>query len=156
MWMVKERKVKKVKEMDQNPSLCLENVILAEKSFAVEQHEASVSNGYHLEWTDKVQTKTSPTSQESVHKFGETSPARCRRVYNHAHDCNLNSISTGKSSVPINYTYSLQIKFKLLPAGFSVDKLKYQTRFPFEVHIVATKIYCHLIRSNSRIVQNSK
>ncbi|XP_026387278.1 serine/threonine protein phosphatase 2A 55 kDa regulatory subunit B beta isoform-like [Papaver somniferum] len=94
MWMVKERKVKKVKEMDQNPSLCMENALLAEKNFAVEQDEASVSNGYRLEWTDKVGTKTSPNSQESVHKFGETSPARCRRVYNHAHDYNLNSIST--------------------------------------------------------------
>ncbi|OVA20756.1 Protein phosphatase 2A [Macleaya cordata] len=93
LWMVKDRKIKKVKEMDQNPSLCLENALLAEKSFMMDQHKTSVPNGYRLEWTNKVAKNMSPASQESITKNGETSPARCRRVYGHAHDYNLNSIS---------------------------------------------------------------
>ncbi|KAF6146478.1 hypothetical protein GIB67_037778 [Kingdonia uniflora] len=95
LWKVKDQKVKKVKEMEQHPSICLENALLAEKSFVTGQHETSVANNYRLEWTNKM----SPFSQNGltkIEKIGEASPARRRRVFAHAHDYNINSISNNR------------------------------------------------------------
>ncbi|RWR94041.1 Protein phosphatase 2A [Cinnamomum micranthum f. kanehirae] len=93
---VLEQKVKKVKEMKPNPSLCSENTILAERSFVDAQNDSSFSNGYHLEWKTKLPENSPPSSQGGVamiSKILETCSARCRRVYAHAHDYNINSIS---------------------------------------------------------------
>ncbi|KAF6166315.1 hypothetical protein GIB67_038175, partial [Kingdonia uniflora] len=95
LWKVKDQKVKKVKEMEQHPSICLENALLAEKSCVTGQHETSVANNYRLEWTNKM----SPFSQNGltkIEKIREASPARRRRVFAHAHDYNINSISNNR------------------------------------------------------------
>ncbi|XP_077253585.1 serine/threonine protein phosphatase 2A 55 kDa regulatory subunit B beta isoform-like isoform X2 [Tasmannia lanceolata] len=96
LWKVLENKVKKVKEMDPNPSVCVENALLAEKSFIAGQNEPSVPNGHRLEWTNKMPKSILPSSQEAhpmIYNVGDNSSARCRRVYSHAHDFNINSIS---------------------------------------------------------------
>jgi len=65
---VLDRKVKKVKEMvhaDLTPHVISENGLLAEKSFMGGQHETSVPNGYHLEWTNENPKSSSPISHES-------------------------------------------------------------------------------------------
>lgn len=55
---LKERKVKKVKEMQPDPHVSSENALLAEKSFLNETGKPVDANGYHLEWTEqRVQQK---------------------------------------------------------------------------------------------------
>ncbi|KAF8390452.1 hypothetical protein HHK36_024978 [Tetracentron sinense] len=96
LWKIKEQKVKKVKEMDLNPFVCSENVLLSEKSFMTGQQQQSVANGYRLEWRNKMTKDMSPSSKEGITKIadvGDSAPARCRKVYTHAHDFNINSIS---------------------------------------------------------------
>lgn len=58
---VKERKVRKVKEIDFNPVVCPENAVLAERSFIGGQHKPSLDNGYCLEWTNKMDHSDSPS-----------------------------------------------------------------------------------------------
>ncbi|CAL5361990.1 unnamed protein product [Camellia sinensis] len=94
LWKVKEHKVKKVKEMDFNPFVCPENALLA-ASYVSGQHKPSFGNGYFLEWTEKMTNNTSPSHEgdTEVANIGDGAPARCRKVYGHAHDFNINSIS---------------------------------------------------------------
>ncbi|XP_062116220.1 serine/threonine protein phosphatase 2A 55 kDa regulatory subunit B beta isoform-like isoform X2 [Humulus lupulus] len=96
LWKVKERKVKKVKEMGSSPFVSSENALLAEKSFMTEQDKLSVSNGYHSEWTVKMEKSMSPTQDQhdEIVDMEDTAQTRCRKVYSHAHDFNINSIST--------------------------------------------------------------
>nr|CAD1838339.1 unnamed protein product [Ananas comosus var. bracteatus] len=96
LWKASENKLKKVKEA--KPSLCIpsENALLAEKSFLVGEAERVTRNGYYLEWRNKKPRNTSPTSEEGPEKvvdIGDTTTAKCRRIYSHAHDYNINSIS---------------------------------------------------------------
>lgn len=95
LWKVKEHKVRKVKEIDFNPVVRPENALLAERSFAGGQHKPSLRNGYCLEWTDKMDHSDSPShdGHAKVAKVGDGAHARCRKVYAHAHDFNINSIS---------------------------------------------------------------
>lgn len=95
LWKVKEHKVKKVKEMDFNPFVCPENALLAERSYVSGQHKPSFGNGYFLEWTEKMANNTLPSHEgdTEVANIGDGAPARCRKVYGHAHDFNINSIS---------------------------------------------------------------
>ncbi|KAG5536932.1 hypothetical protein RHGRI_024384 [Rhododendron griersonianum] len=95
LWKVKERKVRKVKEIDFNPVVCPENAVLAERSFIGGQHKPSLDNGYCLEWTNKMDHSDSPShdGHAEVANIGYGAPARCRKVYAHAHDFNINSIS---------------------------------------------------------------
>lgn len=58
-----EQKVKKVKEMKPNPSMCSENALLADRSFMSAQNDSSFSNGYHLEWKTKLPENSLPSSQ---------------------------------------------------------------------------------------------
>ncbi|XP_057951477.1 serine/threonine protein phosphatase 2A 55 kDa regulatory subunit B beta isoform-like [Malania oleifera] len=94
LWKVKDRKVKIVKEIDPNPLVYSENVLLAERSFMSRQHQKSVANGYHLEWTEKI-SGNGPTQEgcAKITDVGDTAATRCRKVYAHAHDYNINSIS---------------------------------------------------------------
>ncbi|GAV58342.1 hypothetical protein CFOL_v3_01876 [Cephalotus follicularis] len=97
LWKVNEDKVKKVKEMDPNPFVCPENAILAEKSFMSGQNEPAILNGYHMEWTKKMTTKNiSPFNEvhNQIVNVEDSARVRCRKVYAHAHDFNVNSIST--------------------------------------------------------------
>uniref|UniRef100_A0A2N9IZ35 Serine/threonine-protein phosphatase 2A 55 kDa regulatory subunit B n=1 Tax=Fagus sylvatica TaxID=28930 RepID=A0A2N9IZ35_FAGSY len=93
---VKEHRVKKVKEMDPNPPVCTENALLAERSFISGQYNSSIDNGYHLEWTEKMATNTFPSQEvhSKIANIEDTARTRCRRMYSHAHDFNINSIST--------------------------------------------------------------
>ncbi|GFZ17446.1 protein phosphatase 2A, regulatory subunit PR55 [Actinidia rufa] len=91
---VKEHKVKKVKEVNVNPFVLAENALLAERNFVSGQHKPSVGNGYCLEWTEKMANNTSPSHDGHAKvAIGDGAPVRCRKVYAHAHDFNINSIS---------------------------------------------------------------
>ncbi|KAJ4975017.1 hypothetical protein NE237_008191 [Protea cynaroides] len=96
LWKLKERKVKKVKEMDLNPYVCSENALLGKKSFLSGLQIPSVTNGNRLEWACDIPNDTFPSSQggaTTISSTGEAALARSRRVYAHAHDYNINSIS---------------------------------------------------------------
>ncbi|KAJ0751122.1 putative transcription factor WD40-like family [Helianthus annuus] len=86
LWKVKEQKVKKVKEMDLGPYVSSESSLLSESSFV----RSSVSNGHQLEWIDNKGTNIAPSNGQNV---GDAALARCRKMYAHAHDYNINSIS---------------------------------------------------------------
>ncbi|KAL4634061.1 hypothetical protein ACB092_04G170200 [Castanea dentata] len=96
LWKVKEHRVKKVKEMNPNPPVCSENALLAERSFISGQDNPSFGNGYLLEWTEKMGSNTFPSQEvhSKIADIEDTARTRCRRVYAHAHDFNINSIST--------------------------------------------------------------
>ncbi|KAM0018811.1 putative transcription factor WD40-like family [Helianthus debilis subsp. tardiflorus] len=86
LWKVKEQKVKKVKEMDLGPYVSSESSLLSESSFV----RSSVSNGHQLEWIDNKGTNIAPSNGQNI---GDAALARCRKMYAHAHDYNINSIS---------------------------------------------------------------
>ncbi|KAJ8753613.1 hypothetical protein K2173_022854 [Erythroxylum novogranatense] len=94
-WKVKEHKVKKVKEMDLNSVVCSENALLAERSFRSDENKPSIANGYHLERTGKTVEDNVLFTQlhTKVALSEDTARASCRKVYSHAHDFNINSIS---------------------------------------------------------------
>ncbi|KAK2981181.1 hypothetical protein RJ640_000163 [Escallonia rubra] len=95
LWKVTERKAKQVKEMNLNPSVYSENALLAERSFVRGEHKSSFGNGNYLEWKEKTENRMLPShvgdSKEA--NIGDSAFARCRRVYAHAHDFNINSLS---------------------------------------------------------------
>ncbi|KAJ4712369.1 Serine/threonine-protein phosphatase 2A 55 kDa regulatory subunit B [Melia azedarach] len=96
LWKVKDRKSKKIKEMDPIPHVSSENTLLAEKSFLSEFNTPSFPNGYHLEWTENTAKNVSPSQvvQTKIGNLGDTAHARCQMVYAHAHNFNINSISS--------------------------------------------------------------
>lgn len=65
---VKDHKPKKVKELNPNPFVHSENVLLAESSFVSGQDKPSVANGYALEWTEKIDNMS--PSQDTHAKVG--------------------------------------------------------------------------------------
>ncbi|CAA6673084.1 unnamed protein product [Spirodela intermedia] len=88
LWKLLEKKVKKVKEMVLNTHAISESTLLAEKSFTTDP------NGPHI--LDKVPRLTSSSTQESleaISTIGDATSARCRRIYSHAHEYSINSIS---------------------------------------------------------------
>ncbi|XP_072982823.1 serine/threonine protein phosphatase 2A 55 kDa regulatory subunit B beta isoform-like isoform X2 [Typha latifolia] len=96
LWKVSEHKSKKVKEVEESLHVPSENVLLGEKSFLIGKNDQAARNGYYLEWTNKKPRSASPTSNEGPNKvlnIGEGNFAKCRRIYAHAHDYNINSIS---------------------------------------------------------------
>lgn len=58
---VKECKVKKVKEMNTHPFACLDNMLLAERSFVSREDKPAVANGYRQEWMEKITKNASPS-----------------------------------------------------------------------------------------------
>ncbi|KAL2515312.1 Serine/threonine protein phosphatase 2A 55 kDa regulatory subunit B beta isoform [Forsythia ovata] len=95
LWKVKDHKVKKVKEMDITPFVTSENSLMAESSFINGQHKPNFANGHSLEWTENVAKSTLSfhAGPDKITSFADAIPARCRKVYAHAHDFNINSIS---------------------------------------------------------------
>ncbi|XP_020589524.1 serine/threonine protein phosphatase 2A 55 kDa regulatory subunit B beta isoform-like isoform X2 [Phalaenopsis equestris] len=98
LWKVLPYKVKEVKEMNLNPPVSSENTLLAENSFMADQNKSSIINGYRLEWLPKRQRNLSPPNcgdplPLSMLNIRDGAWARCRRVYAHAHDYKINSIS---------------------------------------------------------------
>ncbi|XP_071722801.1 serine/threonine protein phosphatase 2A 55 kDa regulatory subunit B beta isoform-like [Rutidosis leptorrhynchoides] len=96
LWKVKEQKLRKAAEKHTNPFMSPENVLLAERSFISVQDELSVANGHRLEWTEKIAKDTLPNQevQTQMAAFEDSARTKCRKVYAHAHDFNINSIST--------------------------------------------------------------
>ncbi|KAI3820749.1 hypothetical protein L1987_08297 [Smallanthus sonchifolius] len=93
LWKVKERKVKKVKEMDRSPHVSSESSLLSESSFVRGESKSSVSNGHLLEWIDNKGANISPSNVGYGQNIGDAAFARCRKMYAHAHDYNINSVS---------------------------------------------------------------
>ncbi|PIN06903.1 Serine/threonine protein phosphatase 2A, regulatory subunit [Handroanthus impetiginosus] len=92
LWKVKDRGKKQVKEMDICESVSSENSLLAEKSFVGGRN---LANGHSLELTKNMEYGVS--SYNGIHNkiacLEDTTLARCQRVYAHAHEFNINSIS---------------------------------------------------------------
>ncbi|CAA2992752.1 serine threonine phosphatase 2A 55 kDa regulatory subunit B beta isoform-like isoform X1 [Olea europaea subsp. europaea] len=95
LWKVKDHKVKKVKEMNVSPFVSSENSLMAESSFINGKHKPNFANGYFLEWTENVANSmsTSHSRHDKVPCSADATPAKCRKLYAHAHDFNINSIS---------------------------------------------------------------
>ncbi|XP_039142715.1 serine/threonine protein phosphatase 2A 55 kDa regulatory subunit B beta isoform-like isoform X2 [Dioscorea cayenensis subsp. rotundata] len=102
LWKVSDCKVKKMKEADHlSQHVSSENSLLAEQSFTADPNNMTISNGYRLEWINKKPDYASPSFRENWNTILndlETSTARCRRVFSHAHDFNINSISTNSDA----------------------------------------------------------
>nr|XP_018677901.1 PREDICTED: serine/threonine protein phosphatase 2A 55 kDa regulatory subunit B beta isoform-like [Musa acuminata subsp. malaccensis] len=130
LWKVSDHRVKKIIEMDSNAHISSENALLSEKSFLTDQKIQSVPNGYHLEWITKKPKSTFPTYKESpkmMFKFGECASSRCRRVYSHAHDYNINSISNNSDCETFLSADDLRINMWNLEVGnqcFNIIDLK--------------------------------
>ncbi|CAL0322541.1 unnamed protein product [Lupinus luteus] len=87
-WKVQEKKVKKVSHMDATPTHAMGNAPLIDSSTS-NSCKPCMKNGASIPYGG-VQTPHFPVVVTSH----ETSPvARCRRVYAHAHDYHINSIS---------------------------------------------------------------
>nr|KJB53128.1 hypothetical protein B456_008G294200 [Gossypium raimondii] len=93
LWKVKDRKVKKAREIDSpHQLLSSENTLLSERSFMNEQGIPSFANGNHVEsGANSIFPSQEPRSK--IANYEDTAYARCRRVYAHAHDFNINSLS---------------------------------------------------------------
>lgn len=95
LWKVREKKVKKVREMEHHSVVCSENDLLGEGSFMSELDKPPTTNGYNLDWAEKIakDTLSSQEVQTKITHTEEATRANCRKVYAHAHDFNINSIS---------------------------------------------------------------
>ncbi|CAN1845893.1 Serine/threonine protein phosphatase 2A 55 kDa regulatory subunit B beta isoform [Linum perenne] len=95
LWKVKEHKVKKVKEVDHSSAVHSENGLLANGSFVSMQEKPSRVNGYHQDSMDQTVTNISQAQQVQgkMSSSEDSVRASCRKVYAHAHDFNINSIS---------------------------------------------------------------
>ncbi|KAL5725066.1 Serine/threonine protein phosphatase 2A 55 kDa regulatory subunit B beta isoform [Ranunculus cassubicifolius] len=93
LWKVTENKVKQVREIDHDPHVSSENALLGQNSFVEQEHGISATNGYRLEWKNKTPSSMSHENLTEIANVGDGASARCRRVYAHAHDYNVNSIS---------------------------------------------------------------
>ncbi|KVI05876.1 Protein phosphatase 2A, regulatory subunit PR55 [Cynara cardunculus var. scolymus] len=101
-WKVQEKKVKKIADMNMDPSKAVGNGNIASSSVSFSHKSSHTTNG---EYTDKSYTTLTKDFSPSggiqslrlpvvVVTANETSlVARCRRVYAHAHDYHINSIS---------------------------------------------------------------
>ncbi|XP_030458258.2 serine/threonine protein phosphatase 2A 55 kDa regulatory subunit B beta isoform-like [Syzygium oleosum] len=94
LWKVKERKMKKVREKDLGPYICPENALLAERSYVSDQEKINFDNGHHVEWTEKIAQQKLPSHElPGIADYNNDALARCRKIYAHAHDFNINSLS---------------------------------------------------------------
>ncbi|CAN0890343.1 Serine/threonine protein phosphatase 2A 55 kDa regulatory subunit B beta isoform [Linum grandiflorum] len=95
LWKVKEHKVKKLKEMDHSSAVHSENALLANGSFVSLQEKPSHVNGYHQDSMEQTVKNISPVQQlqGKISSSEDSVRASCRKVYAHAHDFNINSVS---------------------------------------------------------------
>ncbi|KAL1568228.1 hypothetical protein AAHA92_03622 [Salvia divinorum] len=86
---VKDRQVKQVKEMETSQPISSENSLLGEKSFI------NGVNGHSLEWKENVGNGVSSYNgtNDKIACLEDASVSRSRKVYAHAHDFSINSIS---------------------------------------------------------------
>ncbi|KAL3628857.1 hypothetical protein CASFOL_027903 [Castilleja foliolosa] len=90
LWRVKDHEVSRAKEMDIGQSVSSENSLLSENSFINGQQ--SRSDAQSLEWTENTVNGVSSGHDKRACSEDATC-AKCRSVYAHAHDFNVNSIS---------------------------------------------------------------
>ncbi|KAK9926864.1 hypothetical protein M0R45_024073 [Rubus argutus] len=93
LWKVKDGKTKKVKEMNPGPFTSSDNVLLSEKSFISREDKPAVANGYRQEWKMANNVSQYQDIHSKVADIEDTAQTRCRKVYAHAHDFNIHSIS---------------------------------------------------------------
>ncbi|XP_022928450.1 serine/threonine protein phosphatase 2A 55 kDa regulatory subunit B beta isoform-like isoform X1 [Cucurbita moschata] len=95
LWKVKEHKAKTIKEMNHDQYVSSENALLAEMSFSSEQGKFSLSSGCHRDLSENTAMNkvASKDINDMIPDLDDTSWRRCRKVYGHAHDFNINSIS---------------------------------------------------------------
>ncbi|CAL1367461.1 unnamed protein product [Linum trigynum] len=95
LWKLKEHKVKQVKETDHSSAVHSENGLLAEASYISLQGKPTVPNGHDMEWTTNAVKNISPVqeAQAKISSLEDSVRASCRKVYAHAHDFNINSVS---------------------------------------------------------------
>ncbi|XP_057813233.1 serine/threonine protein phosphatase 2A 55 kDa regulatory subunit B beta isoform isoform X2 [Cryptomeria japonica] len=100
LWKVQERKIRKVCEMNAEPITRLENGSLPGTSPVVIPRTVSPSNGIPSQFFSNASSDSFPVGGipslrlPTVVAGSETSlVARCRRIYGHAHDYHINSIS---------------------------------------------------------------
>ncbi|KAL3642337.1 hypothetical protein CASFOL_013152 [Castilleja foliolosa] len=91
LWRIKDHEVKRAKEMDIGQSVSSENSLLAEKSF-ISGQQSNSSDAQSLEWTENTVNGVS-TEHNKIACPEDATRAKCRSVYAHAHDFNVNSIS---------------------------------------------------------------
>ncbi|CAA0820915.1 Serine/threonine protein phosphatase 2A 55 kDa regulatory subunit B beta isoform [Striga hermonthica] len=93
LWKVKDHEVKQDSEMEISQSVSSENSLLAEKSF-INGQKTDFSNSSCLELTENVVNNVSYNGgSKKIACLEDATRARCRKVYAHAHDFNVNSIS---------------------------------------------------------------
>ncbi|KAL0356148.1 UNVERIFIED_CONTAM: Serine/threonine protein phosphatase 2A regulatory subunit B alpha isoform [Sesamum radiatum] len=97
LWKVKDRDVKRANGMDGSEPISSENSLLAEKSFINGKNQYFAS-GHSLQWTEKMENGVSSYNggNSKIACLEDSTLARCRRVYAHAHDFNVNSISVNR------------------------------------------------------------
>ncbi|KAL2554934.1 Serine/threonine protein phosphatase 2A 55 kDa regulatory subunit B beta isoform [Forsythia ovata] len=99
-WKVQEKKVKKISEMNVDPSKAAGNGSVASASVSASPNH-NLANGGYLGRSYNCLSKDAPFPPRGISSLrlpvvtsNETSlVARCRRVYAHAHDYHINSIS---------------------------------------------------------------
>ncbi|XP_022853719.1 serine/threonine protein phosphatase 2A 55 kDa regulatory subunit B beta isoform-like [Olea europaea var. sylvestris] len=100
-WKVQEKKVKKISEMNVDPSKVAGNGSVANASVSPSPNH-NLANGGFVDQSDNCLSKDASFPAPAISSLrlpvvtsNETSlVARCRRVYAHAHDYHINSIST--------------------------------------------------------------
>ncbi|KAL0415133.1 UNVERIFIED_CONTAM: Serine/threonine protein phosphatase 2A regulatory subunit B beta isoform [Sesamum latifolium] len=94
-WKVQEKKVKKISEMNVDPSKAAGNGSVASSSVSSSSKQCLANGGYNCLSSDlSFPPGGIPSLRLPVVTSSETSlVARCRRVYAHAHDYHINSIS---------------------------------------------------------------
>ncbi|XP_078428372.1 serine/threonine protein phosphatase 2A 55 kDa regulatory subunit B beta isoform-like isoform X2 [Wolffia australiana] len=88
LWKVLEQKAKKIERMVPNKLEISESTLLSEKSFATNTSGSFASV--------KLNLLASASSQEelgAISNIEDVTAARCRRIYSHAHEFNIHSIS---------------------------------------------------------------
>ncbi|KAL0341926.1 UNVERIFIED_CONTAM: Serine/threonine protein phosphatase 2A regulatory subunit B beta isoform [Sesamum calycinum] len=94
-WKVQEKKVKKISEMNLDPSKAAGNGSVASSSVSSSSKQCLANGGYNCLSNDlSFPPGGIPSLRLPVVTSSETSlVARCRRIYAHAHDYHINSIS---------------------------------------------------------------
>ncbi|XP_071703640.1 serine/threonine protein phosphatase 2A 55 kDa regulatory subunit B beta isoform-like [Rutidosis leptorrhynchoides] len=157
LWKVKERKVKKVKEMDLTPYVYTENSLLSESSFVSMASKSSVAHGHRLEWTENTGTSIPPHNSGYVNgqTVGDAAIARCRKMYAHAHDYNINSISNNSDGETFISADDLRINLWNLEVSdqcFNIINMKPSNMDDLTEVITAAEfhpMYCNLLAYSS-------
>ncbi|PKA66675.1 Serine/threonine protein phosphatase 2A 55 kDa regulatory subunit B beta isoform [Apostasia shenzhenica] len=117
-WKVQEKKVKRISEMNVDPSQSAGNCITSSSTASPRAH---LPNGGCLEGSYKLLSgdfNFPPGGFPSLHlpvvASQETSLiARCRRIYAHAHDYHINSVSNNSSAASLSPWQVQRCKFDL-------------------------------------------